>query len=156
MPNDEAKLARVARMSLKKWRAMSPELMPFFIVQDDKISHGRLTKELQKSERQSQSRAAAGARGGAANALKYNRPREALAQAGLKHLPEPYRKEGAVASVPTDGLVLYRTRADHEAMWLACEEAMGWKVKSYLSSYTFPADIVAKAKAAIEARASVH
>lgn len=110
LPSDEVKLARVTRLTVKKWRRVAVDLLPFFEVQNGTLTHHRLTKELRKSEAQSNSRAMAGAKGGAANALKYKRPVVAGAQAGLKHAgasPEPYRKEGAQALLdPTDGLVV--------------------------------------------------
>lgn len=149
LPNDEAKLARVARLSLKKWRSVAPDLMPFFEQDKDTISHRRLTKELQKSERQSQSRSAAGAKGFAAKVLKNNNRPQASAQAGLKHSPEPYRKKAK--SDLEEGVPLDRFRSDHEAMWLACERVMGKPVPTYLQRYTFPAEIAAKARAELAA-----
>lgn len=145
MPNDERKLARVARLSLKKWRSVAPDLMPFFEVDDTSITHGRLKKELQKSERQSQSRSAAGAKGYAAKALKNNNPSQANAQARLKHSPEPYRKKRDKNL--EEGVLLDRFRHDHEAIWLACEQVMGKQVPPYMQRFTFPADVVAKARA---------
>lgn len=154
LPDDEAKLARVARMSLKKWRGVAPELMPFFIVTDGKISHGRLTKELQKSERQSQSRAAAGAKGGAASALKYHKPGSANAAAGLKHLPEPYRKEGASALVPTDGLVDVSRHIEPE-VFAECVKRTE-PVKAFIEHKAFPASLVASVRASLAPAETKH
>lgn len=154
LPDDEAKLARVARMSLKKWRGVAPELMPFFIVADGKISHGRLTKELQKSERQSQSRAAAGAKGGAASALKYHKPGPANAAAGLKHLPEPYRKEGASALVPTDGLVDVSRHIEPE-VFAECVKRTE-PVKAFIEHKAFPASLVASVRASLAPADTKH
>ncbi|MEQ1407753.1 DUF1376 domain-containing protein [Neorhizobium sp. Rsf11] len=88
LPGDEAKLARVARMSVKKWKAIAGDLMPFFEIDGDAIRHNRLTKELQKSESKSQSRAAAGAEGGRAKALKDKEARLANAMPTPQHLPD--------------------------------------------------------------------
>ncbi len=88
LPSDEAKLARVARMSVKKWRAVADDLMAFFEVSEGFISHNRLTKELQKSESKSQSRASAGAEGGRAKALKDKEVRVANAMREPQHLPD--------------------------------------------------------------------
>ena len=88
LPADDAKLARVVRMSLKKWRAVSGDLMPFFEGDANSIWHNRLTKELQKSESKSQSRAYAGAAGGRAKALKDIKPAVANASDMPQHLPE--------------------------------------------------------------------
>jgi uncharacterized protein YdaU (DUF1376 family) len=88
LPNDDAKLARVVRMSVKKWRSISDDLLSFFVISDETIRHNRLTKELQKSTSKSQSRAAAGAKGGEAKALKDKDARVANATGLPQHLPD--------------------------------------------------------------------
>lgn len=93
LPSDDAKLARVTRMSVKKWKSISADLMPFFVPADGTITHNRLTKELRKSESKSQSRAAAGADGGRAKALKENNARMAIATAKSQHLPDTITRE---------------------------------------------------------------
>ena len=93
IPADDAKVARVVRMSVKKWRAIAPDLMPFFQTDGAAISHNRLTKELQKSARKSERRAASGAKGGTAKALKNNDAGLANGVAKSKHSPESREKE---------------------------------------------------------------
>lgn len=88
LPADDAKLARVVRMSVKKWRAISDDLMGFFDGDDDHIWNNRLTNELQKSERKTDLRAAAGAKGGAAKALKDKETTVAIATPEPQHLPD--------------------------------------------------------------------
>jgi len=144
LPDDDSKLARVARMSLKKWRALKPELMEFFTVSEGHITHGRLARELQKSERQTQSRAAAGARGGAATALKNNKPRAANAAAMPQHLPEPYRKERATLLVPTESSVRVDRRISPD-IFDACVLLTGEKVKGFIDAKSFPAAVYSKA-----------
>lgn len=48
LPDDDAKLARVVRLSVKKWRTIAPDLMAFLERKEGEIWHNRLTKELQK------------------------------------------------------------------------------------------------------------
>jgi uncharacterized protein YdaU (DUF1376 family) len=154
LQNDEAKLARVARLSLKKWRSVAPDLMPFFEQDKDHISHRRLTKELQKSERQSQSRSAAGVKGFAAKVLKNNTRPQANAQAGLKHSPEPYRKKAGnsdLVGVPTDGLVDVNRNIDAQ-LFAACVALTSEKVPSFIEHRAFPASLIARAKANIAAQ----
>lgn len=93
LPADDGKLARVARMSVKKWKAISDDLLAFFEVDGDVIRHNRLTKELQKSESKSQSRASAGAEGGRAKALKDKEVRVANAMPVPQHLPDTITRE---------------------------------------------------------------
>lgn len=100
LPADDAKLARVTRMSLKKWNAISGDMMSFFDVFDGSISHNRLTKELQKSESKSQSRASAGAAGGNAKALKDKEARLANARPLPQHLPDT--RDIDSSSVPSE------------------------------------------------------
>jgi len=154
LPDDDAKLARIARMSVKKWRAIAPELMAYFDRHEGKVSHHRLTFELEKSERQSESRAAAGARGGASNALKYHKPALASASAkpvaGLKHLPEPYRKEGANASDPTDGTVRVSRYVEIE-LFRACEK-LTEPVPGFMQAKSWPIEIINQAKASLKAK----
>ena len=155
LPNDEVKLARVARMTVKRWRKIAVELLPFFEVSDGILTHHRLTKELRKSEAQSNSRAAAGAKGGMANALKYNNTKAAIASAGLKHAgasPEPYRKEGATRSDPTVKSVvrLDRSLEKEAAIWSECERIMGKKAATFDLIWSFPADVVEQARAELE------
>ena len=88
LPDDDAKLARVARLSAKKWRAISADLLTFFEREDGEIGHRRLTRELRKAQVKSEARAAAGARGGAATALKTKAHGSANAGALPRHLPE--------------------------------------------------------------------
>lgn len=96
LPNDEVKLARVARMSVKKWRAVAADLLAYFTVDGDAVRHNRLTKELQKSEGKSNSRASAGAKGGRAKALKDKNASVANVTDLPQHLPDTrYQIEAA-------------------------------------------------------------
>lgn len=155
LPADDVKLARVARLTVKKWKSVSAEILPFFCVENGQLTHSRLTKELHKSERQSELRAAAGSRGGAATALKNNKVRPANAAAkrvaGPQHLPEPYKKEGnfgLAEGASTDGLVILDRWAD-EALFHACEAITGVEIPTYLQKKPFPAEIVIQAQAAV-------
>ncbi|MFA6155584.1 YdaU family protein [Mesorhizobium sp.] len=107
LPDDDARLARVARLSLKKWRAISDDLMPFFEREEGEIGHKRLTRELRKASGKSEARAAAGARGGAATALKTKA--RAAANAGVlpRHFPDSRNqneKASALSREKPDGL----------------------------------------------------
>lgn len=88
LPDDDAKLARVARLSLKKWRAISADLLTFFEREAGEIGHKRLTKELHKAQVKSEARAAAGARGGLATALKTKGHGAANASTLPRHSPD--------------------------------------------------------------------
>jgi uncharacterized protein YdaU (DUF1376 family) len=88
LPDDDARLARIACLSLKKWRAISAEMLGFFERADGQISHKRLTRELIKASAKSEARAAAGARGGMATSLKTRRTAPANAGALPRHPPE--------------------------------------------------------------------
>lgn len=55
LPNDDAKLARYARLTPGQWARIKPTIMEFFRAEDGRISQGRLTDEL-KAVRQNSSR----------------------------------------------------------------------------------------------------
>lgn len=98
LPDEDVKLARIVCLSLKKWRAIRGDILAFFEVSDGVIQHNRMTKELQKSERKSQSRASAGAKGFAAKALKNKKTPQAIASSLPKHSPDT--RDHMVASQP--------------------------------------------------------
>ncbi|WP_246707452.1 DUF1376 domain-containing protein [Mesorhizobium sp. NZP2077] len=103
LPDDDAKLARVARLSLKKWRAISVDLLIFFEREGGEIGHKRLTKELHKAQVKSEARAAAGARGGVATALKTKAHAGANAGTLPRHSPDSRNQsEKASAFSPAD------------------------------------------------------
>lgn len=112
LPADDAKLARVTRMSVKKWKAIASDIMPFFEVDGESIWHNRLTKELKKSESKSQSRSVAGAEGGRAKALKDKEARLANAMPKSQHLPDTITRD--ISSLRSDEKVLIKPDFDTE------------------------------------------
>ena len=145
LPSDDTKLARVVRLSVRRWRKVAVELLPFFVVSGGVLTHTRLTRELEKASEKSHSRALAGERGGRANSLKYNKPRVANAAVLLKHLPESILKEGASASARQPKTVRLDRYAD-EPLFKACETLSGVPVPSYQQFKSFPAEMVAEAR----------
>lgn len=89
LPNDQNKLARIARLSPAKFKRVWAAIERFFTVEGDCITQGRLTKEHEKAKEKGQKRAEAGAKGGKAKALKNKDTGLANATVLLKHLPEP-------------------------------------------------------------------
>lgn len=85
LPNDPVKLARISRMTTTKFRPVWGEISRFFLVEDDKITNPRLTKERKKAAEKSTKRAAAGRAGGQAKALKDNEARLANAMPLPQH-----------------------------------------------------------------------
>ena len=88
LPNDPVKLARIARMTPAKFRPVWDEISRFFLVEGDKITNPRLTKERKKAAEKSTKRAAAGRAGGQAKALKDNEARLANAMPMPQHSPD--------------------------------------------------------------------
>lgn len=84
LPNDPKKLARIARLSPRKWKIVWAEIGRFFDVDGDTISNKRMTKEYEKARVKSDLRAQAGSKGGKAKALKTNKPPLANATVLLK------------------------------------------------------------------------
>jgi uncharacterized protein YdaU (DUF1376 family) len=85
LPNDPKKLARIARLSARKWEDVWASISRFFAVEGDSIVNQRLSKEYKKAEAKSELRADAGRKGGQAKALKSNDSPVANASVLLKH-----------------------------------------------------------------------
>lgn len=70
LPNDHAKLARIARVSARRWHLVWDAISKFFFVDGDQIGNKRLDREHQKAVSISKKRSASGEAGGRAKALK--------------------------------------------------------------------------------------
>lgn len=70
LPNEPAKLARVCRLTKGKFIKISDDIMPFFEVEGDRITHKRMKKEIQKTQEKTHKRREAGRKGGIAKSLK--------------------------------------------------------------------------------------
>ena len=70
LPSDPAKLARIARMTPAKFKAVWSEISRFFTVDGGIITNARLLKEHKKARKKSEARAIAGKAGGHAKAMK--------------------------------------------------------------------------------------
>jgi uncharacterized protein YdaU (DUF1376 family) len=131
LPNDPAKLARIARVTPKRWGAIWSEIGVFFEVEGDKITNVRLSKEHQKAVSITQERKTAGSKGGAAKALKANDTEIANATDLLPrllkygHMSESYREE----NIKGTELVLVPTEPDgpdhFSAFWTAFPKKKG-------------------------------
>lgn len=89
LPNDPVKLARICRVTTKRWPSIWAEIEGFFEVDGEFITNNRLTKEHQKAVSISQKRRDAGEKGAEAKALKNHDTLQANADANdlplLKH-----------------------------------------------------------------------
>lgn len=123
LPNDEAKLARLLGLSVKKWRPIWAALLGYFIVSDSVLTHKRVTEELEKAEILRQKRAAAGAKGGSKKANGNKAPTEAIATAGPKQIiPEQVDKGASQAQHPS---AAGHSRADLDLIENQLREASG-------------------------------
>lgn len=84
LKHDDKLLARMAGCTPARWAKISPEVMDYFTVQNGELTHGRLTKEIEKAQEKANIRAQSGKRGGEATALK----NKELAQANAARLPQ--------------------------------------------------------------------
>lgn len=89
LPADPRKLAKITGCTPSRWAKISPEVMAFFTLSGDVITHKRVTFELEKAREKSIKRAEVGAKGGRAKALKNKESDLAIATDLLKHSPEP-------------------------------------------------------------------
>ena len=99
LPNDAKKLQRVARCG-RDWPDVWSSIQHYLVVDGDRITQGRLLKELQKVVSKREVNAQSGARGGTAKALKYKEAALASATVSPKQLaPEPLERREAKASL---------------------------------------------------------
>ncbi len=89
LPNDDAKLARIARVNAKRWHLIKDDVLAFFICENGQITQKRLNEELQKAVSISQKRKTSGSLGGLAKSLKNNDQALASAKQTLKHSQKP-------------------------------------------------------------------
>ncbi len=89
LPDDDAKLARIARLSTARWVKIKAEIVELLDVADGKVTQKRLRAELEKAREKSQKRSEAGRAGGNAKSLKSGNQAVAIATILPEHLPEP-------------------------------------------------------------------
>lgn len=66
LPNDDKKLATMACMSTREWRAIRDDVLPFFEECEDKLVHKRVEKELADARERVERARSAGVASGAA------------------------------------------------------------------------------------------
>jgi uncharacterized protein YdaU (DUF1376 family) len=64
LPNDPGQLAGISRATPSEWRRLSPVILPFFDVEGDWLTQGRVLEEREKAQRLSDARREAGKQGG--------------------------------------------------------------------------------------------
>lgn len=100
LPNDPTKLARIAKVSPKRWGRIWKGIERFFQLDGNMIYSSRLDLELSKAVSISQKRKLAGSRGGRANSLKNNEAQQAIATDLLEHsqISDTEEKEEPIGS----------------------------------------------------------
>lgn len=88
LQNDARKLAKITGCTASRWAKISPDVLAFFTVEGEVLTHKRVEFELQKAREKSIKRAEAGSLGGAAKALKAQASRVANATSLPKHPPD--------------------------------------------------------------------
>jgi uncharacterized protein YdaU (DUF1376 family) len=137
LPNDAKKLQRVARCG-RDWPDVWAAIRHYFTADGDRVTQGRLLKELQKVASKRKVNAQSGALGGSAKALKYKESVLANAKVSPKQ-PEPYlepeRKEDMGKPIsPADKPPVKAPMPDG---WVLSEE--GW---AYARSQGIPDKVI--------------
>jgi uncharacterized protein YdaU (DUF1376 family) len=88
LPNDEIRIARVARLSLDKWRKIAPSIMEFMSDDGKAITQKRLKLEFEIASSKAQKLADAGRAGGRAKALKKLKPTPSDANSDANGMPQ--------------------------------------------------------------------
>ena len=147
-------IAGICNCSVRKWNAIRARLIALGKLYeiDGHLMNERAGIELEKAAKVAREHAENGAKGGdksaemRANTNKINGP----AQARLKHTrasstSTPFKKEGAIALDPTEGLVQLDRYRD-EQLFKTCERLSEETVPDYMQLKSFPADVVAQAR----------
>lgn len=149
LPNDAAKLARLARCTPARWAKVAPEILSFFEVEGTVLTNKRLTNELEKAREKSIKRADAGKRGGDAKALKDKEP--ALANATPNavalpcHSPEPEPETEKKEETKVSSSTRRKRRADPSVIDLEFEAA--WRAYPHVRGRSPKPDALAEWRA---------
>ena len=125
IPNDDAKLARIAGLTVAKWKRIRADVLAFFTVCEGGLTQARLAAELAISEEKSEKRSQSGKAGGRAKALKDKKTGVANAMRSSWHSPEPEPDTDTNVSVTRAARV--RPQGDFEKFWAAYPAKIGRK-----------------------------
>jgi uncharacterized protein YdaU (DUF1376 family) len=121
LPNDPAKLARIAGVSLRRWHLIWPEIAAFFDAADGFVTQNRLVREYRKAVSKREKRCASGGLGGKAKALNAKGGALANATVSPKHSSEPEseaEKKEKNPPTPQGGLVAFEpSSCEFEKVW---------------------------------------
>ena len=143
LPLDDGKLARLTGCTASRWAKIRDEVLAFFIIDGDEITHGRLMFELEKASEKSIKRAEAGSHGGNAKARKDKASAVANATPLPCHSSEP---EPDKSKEPT---VLCPTRSDGAPIQQAFEE---WNAVARRHGLPLALDLTPNRRKQIKAR----
>jgi uncharacterized protein YdaU (DUF1376 family) len=65
LPNDDGQFAAIAKLTLKRWKAIKPVISLFFEITDHEWRHGRVTEEMARAVSITNERSEAGSKGAA-------------------------------------------------------------------------------------------
>ncbi len=97
LPNDPTKLARIARVSPRRWHLLADDVMAFFDIEGGEITQKRLVEERQKAVSISEKRSASGKLGGTAKSLKSKNTTLANAKQMPQHSQKPDTRDNYTA-----------------------------------------------------------
>jgi uncharacterized protein YdaU (DUF1376 family) len=120
LPDDDAKLARMVGLTPARWARISDDVLAFFQTDGTRLSHKRVTAELEKSQRTSEARSQAGARGAEAKSLKTQEPTSAIAVDLPEQTESPasaYQTSDIREITDADASVVPRRRRADVAVW---------------------------------------
>lgn len=89
LSSDPSKLARIAGLTVAKWKRISDDILAFFTPCEGGLTQGRLAAELTIADEKSEKRSQSGRAGGRAKALKDKKLAVANAMPSPCHSPEP-------------------------------------------------------------------
>ena len=144
LTSDPAKLSRIAGLTATRWERICDDVLAFFADDGGRLTHGRITSELQKAQRTSEARSEAGSRGAMAKSQKTKETSEAIAvdlpkpgqsPAEAYQISDIRKGEEAIASLSPSGDAAVKYPDVFEACWKAYPHVKGRSSKTKACGY---------------------
>lgn len=139
LPDDDAKLSRMARMSAKEWKAARPTIAEFFTIEGGEWRHGRIDGELAKAGRIREQKSAAGRasaerraqRQGNTRSTDVDEPLQRQDQRRGNQSPSPTPTPDTEPSISTEARPPARERAREDGAPAAAADDAGQVVQAF-------------------------
>lgn len=143
LPNDEAQLAAMCRLTPKAWRSHASILRSFFTPADGELVHGRVEREAQRARELTEKRREAGLQGGRPRKQDESKPKaNGLANPKQTETPSPSQLQTTSEIVPfPEPSEKTEPQQNGAAVRRASRLPTGWEPGAELMTYAVTAGI---------------